>query len=166
MIVVTGEALIDLIIGPDGTETPHAGGGPYNAARTIARLGQEVAFLGCLSSDAFGDLLRSRLVADGVGTELVATTTRPTTVVRAGIDRDGVAHYRFELDGTSAPGLTWVDAERALRPPPRALHAGTLGLTVLPIADTVARLVESVPETTLVMIAVYCRPGAVVDAPA
>src|SRR6185436_12201113 len=85
VIVVTGEALIDLVVGADGSETPHPGGGPYNAARTIARLGHEVAFLGCLSGDAYGELLRSHLVADGVRTDLVATTTRPTTVVRAEI---------------------------------------------------------------------------------
>jgi fructokinase len=163
MIIVTGEALIDLIVAADGTETPHPGGGPYNAARTLARLGQDVAFLGRLSDDAYGDLLRSRLVADGVRTDLVATTSRPTTVVRAGIDANGVARYRFELEGTSAPGLTWADAARALRPAPQALHAGTLGLTVRPIADTVARLIAEVSTGTLVMVDVNCRPGAVDD---
>ena len=161
MIVVAGEALIDLVVGADGSETPYPGGGPYNAARTIARLGQEVAFLGRISDDPYGRMLRRRLEADGVGTELVADTSDPTTVVRADIDADGVARYAFDLDGTSALGLTWADAERALHPPPRALHAGTLGLTIPPIADAVARLIAEVPQGTLVMVDVNCRPGAV-----
>jgi fructokinase len=139
------------------------GGGPYNTARTIARLGGDVRFLGRISDDPYGTLIRERLAADGVGQELVAATSEPTTVVRAEIDADGIAHYRFDLDSTSAPGLAWRDAERALVPAPQALHVGTLGLTVEPIADTLARLVATVPEGTLVMVDANCRPGAVVD---
>ena len=40
MIAVAGEALIDLIIGPAGRADVRPGGGPFNAARTIARLGR------------------------------------------------------------------------------------------------------------------------------
>ena len=41
MIVVGGEALVDLVIDPDGRSTAKLGGGPFNAARTIGRLGSE-----------------------------------------------------------------------------------------------------------------------------
>ena len=58
MIVVAGEALIDLIVAPDGSVAANPGGGPYNTARTIARLGQPVTFLGRISSDRFGRDLR------------------------------------------------------------------------------------------------------------
>jgi hypothetical protein len=34
-IVVGGEALVDLVIDPDGAVTAKLGGGPFNAARTI-----------------------------------------------------------------------------------------------------------------------------------
>ena len=54
MIVVAGEALMDLIVAPDGSVAANPGGGPYNTARTIARLGQPVMFLGRISSDRFG----------------------------------------------------------------------------------------------------------------
>ena len=37
-----------------GRLTAVPGGGPFNTARTIGRLGGEVAFLGCLSTDRFG----------------------------------------------------------------------------------------------------------------
>ena len=53
-IVVVGEALIDLVIGPDGPGARVAaqpGGGPFNAARTIGRLGLAPVYLGCLSRD-------------------------------------------------------------------------------------------------------------------
>jgi sugar/nucleoside kinase (ribokinase family) len=40
---VTGEALIDLVLGPEGSLSRRPVGGPYNVARTIARLAQPVA---------------------------------------------------------------------------------------------------------------------------
>jgi fructokinase len=41
-VVVTGEALIDLVLARDGSLDGHPGGGPYNVARTIGRLEQPV----------------------------------------------------------------------------------------------------------------------------
>ena len=66
MITVAGEALIDLVLNPDGCVKAQPGGGPFNAARTIGRLGLAPAFLGRLSSDGFGRLLRTSLDEDGV----------------------------------------------------------------------------------------------------
>ena len=54
MIVVMGEALVDLVVGLDGSIRPYLGGGPYNPARTLGRLDVPVAFLGRVSDDAFG----------------------------------------------------------------------------------------------------------------
>ena len=66
MITVTGEALIDLVIDGDGSPRPRPGGGPFNTAKTIGRLGPEPAFLGRLSRHDFGRQLRARLERDGV----------------------------------------------------------------------------------------------------
>jgi len=66
MIVVAGEALIDLILFPDGRVSAVPGGGPYNTARTIGRLGGQVRFVGRLSTDRFAETLRADLEADGV----------------------------------------------------------------------------------------------------
>src|SRR3954468_24583116 len=33
-VVVTGEALVDLVLNPEGAIAAHPGGGPYNVART------------------------------------------------------------------------------------------------------------------------------------
>ena len=82
-VVIAGEALIDLIIGRDGSVTPAPGGGQYNAARALARLGGDVEFLGRIGDDWFGKLLRSKLEEDGVGTSLVVDTADPTTLVLA-----------------------------------------------------------------------------------
>ena len=159
-VVVAGEALIDLIIDGAGTVTPKAGGGQYNAARTVARLGGDAHFLGRISDDWFGRMLRAGLDSDAVGTGLVVETSDPTTLVLAEIDAAGVAHYKWYIEQTTVPGLEAADALRALAPRPDALHVGTLGLAMEPIADSLAGLVAAVPDHTLVMVDPNCRPTA------
>lgn len=162
-VVIAGEALIDLIIGQDGSVTPAAGGGQYNAARALARLGGRVEFLGRISDDWFGKLLRARLEEDGVGTSLVVDTADPTTLVLAEIDEAGVAHYHWYIERTTVPGLELDDALKAGDPAPDALHVGTLGLAMEPIADSLAALVARVPASTFVMVDPNCRPTATPD---
>lgn len=163
MIVVAGEALIDLIIHPDGQLAAVPGGGPFNTARTIARLGGEVAFLGRLSNDRFGSTLREALAADGVDLDLVETTDAPTTLAVAELDDHGAATYRFHTAETAAPGLTAEAVGRALDRRPDALHLGTLGLVLEPMASVLVTGVESAPEAALVMLDPNCRPLVIAD---
>ena len=104
LIVVAGEALFDLVADDTGRLHAHPGGGPFNAARTIGRLEQPVAFLGRLSTDRFGARLRFELESDGVRLDTVVTTDEPTTLALAELAADGSAVYRFYADGTSAAG--------------------------------------------------------------
>jgi len=163
MIVVAGEALIDLIATPDGTFTAVPGGGPYNSARTVARLGGDVTFLGRISTDRFGRMLHANLVADGVRVDRVVTTDDPTTLAVAELDPFGSATYRFYLDGTSAAGLTDAEASGVLTPEIAALHVGTLGLVVEPAGTTIERLVHAARAGVLVMLDPNCRPSATRD---
>ena len=48
VILVGGEALYDVVATDGDKLDAHPGGGPFNAARTIARLEQPVAYLGRL----------------------------------------------------------------------------------------------------------------------
>ena len=129
MIVVAGEALVDLVPGQDDALRAHPGGGPFNTARTIGRLGQPVAFLGRLSSDRFGRTLEAMLEADGVGLGSVVRTDEPTTLALAEVDAAGAARYRFYERATSAPGLEPADALAALPPdvgrPARRARSGS-----------------------------------------
>jgi hypothetical protein len=113
-VVVSGEALVDIVAGPDGALRAHPGGGPYNVARTLGRLDRPVLYLGRLSTDAFGERLRAELAADGVGMDAVVATDAPTTLALAEVDAAGGARYRFYDAGTSAPGLTLEAASAAL----------------------------------------------------
>src|SRR5215207_7083681 len=79
-IVVGGEALVDLVPHDAGQLRAHPGGGPYNTARTLGRLDQDVHYLGCLSDDGFGAQLRAQLEDDGVRLDTAVPTTHPTTL--------------------------------------------------------------------------------------
>ena len=163
MIVVAGEALIDLIVGADGGLAAIPGGGPYNTARTVARLGQPVTFLGRISSDRFGRDLRANLLRDGVAGSGVVETDDPTTLAVVELDGQGVAKYHFYVDGTSAAGLTDTDAAAVKAAPGTALHVGTLGLVLEPVGKTIERLVRESDPEWLVMLDPNCRPSATPD---
>ncbi|HEX9100370.1 MAG TPA: carbohydrate kinase [Candidatus Dormibacteraeota bacterium] len=161
-IVVCGEALMDVVPAGDGTQRVMPGGGPFNTARALARLGAPVSFLGRLSTDDFGRMLTSLLVADGVDLSLASFGPEPTTRAIAEVDRAGRAAYRFVIEGTSAPNLTPEMLPSALPPDIAALHIGTLGLVLEPMASTLAGLVRRDGERLLVMVDPNIRP-AVLD---
>jgi fructokinase len=163
MIVVAGEALTDLLVHPDGSLAAVPGGGPFNTARTIARLGGEVAFLGALSTDRFGRNLRDALEADGVDLSMTTTTDAPTTLAIAELDGHGSATYRFHTSGTSAAELRAEVLAAALAARPDALHVGTLGLVMEPMASVISDGLAGADDGTLVMLDPNCRPLAIAD---
>ncbi|HET7420965.1 MAG TPA: carbohydrate kinase [Candidatus Dormibacteraeota bacterium] len=163
MVVVCGEALIDMLQAADGGRRPVPGGGPFNTARALARLGVPAAFLGRLSTDAFGRRLAALLAADGVSLELASVGPERTTVAVADVDRAGVAEYRFELDGTSAPNLTADAVPEHLPSGVTAIHVGTLGLVLDPMAETLLGLVERDHEGRVVMLDPNIRTGLIPD---
>jgi len=163
-IVVGGEALFDLVAGAgagDGSLAGHAGGGPFNVARTIGRLRQPVAFLGRLSTDRLGATHARMLAGDGVGGECIVRTADPTTLALASLDDEGGASYGFYTAATAAAGLTPDDALAALAPRVAALHVGTLGLVLEPVAHAMEAVVERLAGDTMVVVDLNCRPQAI-----
>jgi fructokinase len=163
VIVVCGEALIDMIQNGDGTQRAAPGGGPFNTARALARLGVPTAFLGRLSSDAFGQELAGLLAADGVSLQLASTGPEKTTIAVADVDDEGFAEYQFLVQGTSAPNLTADQLPASLPADVKGLHLGTLGLVLEPMADTLLELVDRERDGRLVMVDPNIRVGLVSD---
>jgi len=165
VIVVIGEALVDLVIAPSGALEAALGGAPYNTARAAARLDAEVEFVGGLSVDRFGSLLRDRLEGDGVRTTYAVSTDAPTTLAAAEIDDGGSATYRFYFDGTSAPlvALEAAAAAVAALGSNDVLFTGGLGLVLEPMASSVMSALDSVADDIVVMIDVNCREAVIPD---
>jgi fructokinase len=161
LILVGGEALYDLVPVGDEELRSHPGGGPFNTARAIARLGAPVAYLGRLSTDRFGTTLRRMLADDGVLLDAVVQTDDPTTLALAEVDRDGSAVYRFYERATSAPGLTPQAALAALPAGVGLLHVGTLGFE--PLSAALEAVVDELAGRALVVIDPNVRPARLGD---
>jgi fructokinase len=159
MIVVGGEALVDLVIDPDGSVTAKLGGGPFNAARAIGRLGSDVAFLGALSRDRFGALLHDQLLADQVDDSLVQFTDLPTTLASAELNEHGAANYHFYFSETAAPNLHPLPLPDGVT----ILHVGTLGMVLQPMASTLESVVGGIGDNVLVLLDPNCRPRVTSD---
>ena len=117
MILISGEALIDLIPDPVKANAYDAvlGGSPYNVAIGLARLGSQTAFVSRISADGNGEALAGGLADNGVDLRFVLRDKRPSTLafVMRGTAKTG-SRYSFYLDATSFDGpwpfpATWPD---------------------------------------------------------
>ena len=134
MIVSCGEALVDLV--PE----PIAGGGPMNVAIAAARLGVPAAFVGAISTDAFGDLLWQHLESNGVDLTLSPRIDAPTA--KAIVEHVPELRFRFEGAGTADSLLDSADLSR-LGSGPHIVHGGTLGMFRGTTAERLAHLAET-----------------------
>lgn len=163
---VIGEALIDLVVSDDrpGAVAARPGGGPFNTARTLARLGQRVTFLGGLADDGFGRMLRESLDRDGVLVGIAPLSGVPTTLSVADVDRRGAARYRFYLSGTSAALLDGPTLAAAIPADVTMVHAGAVALAMEPIASAIEQVITGrLDPSVLVMIDPNCRPATIAD---
>lgn len=146
MIVVAGEALIDLVPadGPPAGDAlpalrPQRGGGPYNTAMALGRLGSPTHFCSRVSRDGFGEALLERLRSDGVDTALVQRGPEPTTLAVASIGADGSAGYNFYVGGTAD---RLFELPEALPEGVTALSLGTCSLVLEPGASAYEALLR------------------------
>jgi fructokinase len=103
MIVVIGEALIDLIESKEhsGSYQAVVGGANANVAIALARAGTPQQLLARLSSDSFGQKIRSRLEDNGVGLDYAIAASEATSLAIASIGTSGGAKYSFYVEGTA-----------------------------------------------------------------
>ncbi|WP_153029025.1 carbohydrate kinase [Amycolatopsis sp. YIM 10] len=152
MIVVGGEALVDLVPGESTLDgglrplLPRLGGGPYNVALAAARLGVPSAFLSRVSTDRFGEALIARLHASHVDTALVQRGDEPTTLAVVALDETGSAHYTFYTEGTADRLFT---DQGPLPESARVLSLGTLGMVLEPGASAYESLLRRESERGL-----------------
>lgn len=157
-VVVCGEGLVDLV--PVGENfSPKLGGGPFNVAVALGRLGSDVGFVSRLSTDAFGDRMIDSLAASNVDTIGVERGPEPTTLAVVNLAADGGARYSFYLEGTA-------DRQFALPklPSARAFSFGTLSLVLEPGASAYEALLhEAHARGRLTMVDPNIRPAVISD---
>jgi fructokinase len=108
MIIVIGEALIDLIQDRNNKDEYKAvvGGANANVAIALARRGTPHTFLARLSTDSFGQQIKDKLQKNNVNIQNAITTNEPTTLAVVSIQPSGSASYSFYVNGTADWGWT------------------------------------------------------------
>lgn len=167
MILVCGEALIDLFVGrPEGTEMPAravAGGSPFNVAIGLARLGLRSAFLGGISRDRFGMLLADVLASEGVDGRFLVRTDRLSTLSAIVTAPDGQPSYSFHGEAAADRSLTLADLPATLPDEIGALTFGSYTLAVEPVGSAFAALAEREKGRRVISVDPNVRPTVTPD---
>lgn len=159
MLIVAGEALIDMtpIVHNGGTAyIPHPGGSPYNVAMGAGRLETPVRFLGRISRDAFGQLLKRHLAASQVSLDYVKEGDQLTTLALVTPSESG-EFFSFYCDNTADRLLMPEDLPSTL-PSGAALHFGSFSLILEPGASTLELLMRREARRRLISLDPNVRP--------
>ena len=142
MILVVGEAIVDVAERSDGSRTEHAGGSPANVAVGLGRLGLDVTLATAIGDDAYGALIESHLENSGVSLAEGSRRVGLTSSAVAHLATDGSATYDFEV--TWDPGL--IPAPDGVD----AVHTGSIAATLEPGADDVEMLLRELAPTAII----------------
>jgi fructokinase len=113
-VTVIGEAIVDLIpAGPPRTFHAVPGGGPYNVAIGLARLGHRATLMARLADTAFGRILRDHAQAEGIDLHSAPDAAEPATLSVVSLDAEARASYDFYLNGTADWQWTAEETGRA-----------------------------------------------------
>ncbi len=158
MLTIIGEALID-IVRRDGSERSFPGGSPFNVAIGLARLDQEVQFIGRIGQDEHGALLTDALTREGVRVVLPPVDA-PTSTAAAVIDDAGAASYDFRIDW-SLPALQ--EAAPEVLAGSTVVHTGSIASVLEPGCQEVERLFEGARASSTLTFDPNCRPSITTD---
>jgi fructokinase len=164
MILVCGEALIDLFVSGASTDRLDteavAGGSPFNVAVGLARLQRPTAFLSTISEDAFGRFLAARLAQAGVSDEFLRRCPARTTLSVVATDAAGHPSYSFYAEAGADRALTAQDLP-LLPDRVNAIAAGSYALGVEPIGSALAALLEREAGRRVISLDPNVRPRVV-----
>ncbi|MCG5467567.1 carbohydrate kinase [Micromonospora sp. LAH09] len=164
MIVVAGEALIDLVVTAEGQRAV-PGGSPANVAVTLARLDQPTRLLARLGTDEYGRQVAEHLRANRVDLGWAVRAEEPTSVAVATLDASGQASYEFRLAGAADWQWTPQELPELAGSSATALHTGSLALALAPGAQVLEDLLarERRRDALTLSIDLNLRPSIVTD---
>jgi fructokinase len=166
MILVCGEALIDLVPlgqGDEPTYVARAGGSSFNVAMGLGRLGVSVGFVGRVSQDPFGRMLRRRLESDGVDCRFVLEGDEPSTLAIVYLEAGAEPVYAFHGEGTADRLLRVEDLPAAFPDEVGALHLGSIAMVREPGASAFEAIMRREHGRRVISLDPNVRPSLVGD---
>lgn len=165
MIICCGEALIDMLPRRSTLDepafAPYSGGAVFNTAVALGRLGVPVEFFSGLSTDLFGEQLRTTLAESNVGSRYAHLSSRPTTLAFVRLV-DGHASYVFYDEGTAGRMLAAADLP-VFEGNVDALLFGAISLIPEPCGSAYEALMQREHSTRVTMLDPNIRPAFIPD---
>lgn len=153
-VLVVGEALVDVVPGPDGQPRDFPGGSPANVAIALGRLERDVRLVTLLGDDARGAAVRAWLEASNVVVLAGPTGSGRTSSASVTLDESGAASYVFDLDW-DLPAVPDEECE--------VLHVGSIATVLHPGADAVLAAFEARRGRALLSLDPNARPAITPD---
>lgn len=151
---VIGEALTDIVSGPNGT-AEHPGGSPLNVAIGLSRLDVPTTLHTRFGKDERGAAITAHLAESDVELSAESVTDAPTATAQANLDETGAATYTFEITGELAS--IEVPADVTL------VHTGSIAAFLTPGADVVESMLAAARSHALISFDPNVRPMIVPD---
>lgn len=155
VVLVAGEALIDIVHPVDRESSEHVGGSPANVAVGLSRLDHPTRLATHIGQDERGQRITAYLSERGVVLTEGSDAAERTPTAAAEIDAQGVATYEFDLHW-QLPQLDLTDVGH--------LHTGSISATLEPGGQQVVDLMERARAGATVSYDPNARPSIMGDA--
>lgn len=139
-VTALGELLIDFTPSGRGEQDnprfeANPGGAPSNVLVSLACLGLETEFIGCVGRDHFGQLLVAALRSKGVQTNGIVYSNVKTTLAFVHIDEHGERSFDFHRQPGADMMLAKEDLNLELISHSRIFHVGSISMTDEPVRE-------------------------------
>ena len=164
MIVIGGDAIVDLIDRGERLFEACPGGSTLNCALASGQLGSDVLYVSTLSTDAYGDLLAARLAECRVSLRDNARSNAYSSLAVVSLDETNQPSYAFYRNGTADREVSVADIIASFPPSMSIFHVGSCALIPIEDQDAWLSVVKAAKERdALISIDPNCRPSMTKD---
>ncbi len=164
MIVIGGDALVDLIDRGQGLFEACPGGSTLNCALAAGQLGSEVLFVSTLSSDSYGDMLANRLAECNIQIRSDGRSDAHTSLAVVSFDETNQPHYAFYRERTADREIPINEIIASFPKSMSIFHVGSCALICREDQDAWLQVVRAAKERgALISIDPNCRPSMTND---
>jgi len=155
-VTALGELLIDFTPSGRGEQDnprfeANPGGAPSNVLVSLACLGLETEFIGCVGRDNFGQLLVAALRSKGVQTNGIVYSNVKTTLAFVHIDEHGERSFDFYRQPGADMMLAKEDLNLELISHSRIFHVGSISMTDEPAREATLTALNHAKERNKVI---------------
>ena len=164
MIVIGGDAIVDLIDRGQRLFEACPGGSTLNCALAAGQLGSQVLYVSTLSTDSYGDLLVNRLTECHVSLRADARSSAYTSLAVVSLDETNQPSYAFYREGTADRDIPVSDIVASFPETMSIFHVGSCALIPTEDQDGWLQVVMAAKERgALISIDPNCRPSMTKD---